>query len=243
MLANPVILTIAAIEFCSGYMRNAIMQWYVIFAKQTGQMEMWIPKNWGLILCVTGILGGVFAGTISDKLFQSRRGPVSAVLYGIMLVGAVVALFTYTTPYLGIVVVAMCTAVVGVHGMLSGTASMDFGGTRNVGVAVGLIDGMVYLGTALQSIVLGAVLPSGDAAKNPANWSNWPIAMVPMAFIGFVFCLRVWNAKPAPRYSTNEATIPTFATDESTAHLTKAGLRSEAGATVTSIAPKINDAR
>jgi MFS transporter, OPA family, glycerol-3-phosphate transporter len=222
MLRNPVIMTIAAIEFCSGFMRNAIMQWYVIFAKQTGQMGAWIPSNWGLILCVAGILGGVFAGTISDKLFQSRRGPVSAVLYGIMTVGGVIALFTYTTPYIGAVVVVMCMAVVGVHGMLSGTASMDFGGSKNVGVAVGLIDGMVYLGTAFQSILLGSILPSGDAAKDPANWTNWPIAMVPVALVGFLFCLKVWNAKPQPK----SAALPgNLSASESEASLEAAGLR------------------
>ena len=35
MLKNPVILTIAGIEFCTGFLRQAIMQWYRTFAKQT----------------------------------------------------------------------------------------------------------------------------------------------------------------------------------------------------------------
>ncbi|HIA03683.1 MAG TPA: MFS transporter, partial [Myxococcales bacterium] len=35
MLKNPVIMTIAGIEFCSGFLRQAIMQWYRTFAKQT----------------------------------------------------------------------------------------------------------------------------------------------------------------------------------------------------------------
>ena len=41
--------------------------------------------------------------------------------------------------------------------MLSGTATMDFGGKRNVGVVVGIIDGCVYLGTSLEHAVLGKV--------------------------------------------------------------------------------------
>ncbi len=199
MFKNPIIMTIAAIEFCSGFLRNAIMQWYVIFAKQTGQMESFVPANWGLLLCVAGIMGGVFAGTISDKVFNSRRGPVSGVLYGIMLVGAISVPFALLSPFLGWVVVFMSLAVIGVHGMLSGTASMDFGGSKNVGVAVGLIDGFVYLGTAAQSLLYAKILPQGDAAKDPANWANWPIAMIPMACIGFFFCLKMWNAKPQPK--------------------------------------------
>jgi len=210
MMTNPVILTIALIEFCSGFLRNSIMQWYIIFAKQTGQMTQFIAANWGMANCVAGILGGVFAGTISDKLFQSRRGPVSTILYAIMFVGAFVAIPFLTSPQLGWVVSFMMLSVIGVHGMLSGTASMDFGGKKNVGVAVGLIDGMVYLGTGLQAIVYGSILPSGDAAKDPANWGNWLYAMIPVAGVGLLLATRVWNAKPGAKNKQ----LPTFAATE-----------------------------
>jgi MFS transporter, OPA family, glycerol-3-phosphate transporter len=209
MLTHPVILTITLVEFCSGFLRNAIMQWYIIFAKQTGIMGQFVPTHWGLLLCVAGIMGGVFAGTISDKVFHSRRGPVSAVLYGIMLAGAVGTLFLLQSPMLGWVVIFMSMAIIGVHGMLSGTASMDFGGRKNVGVAVGLIDGFVYLGTAVQSLLYGTILPEGDAAKNPANWSNWPMAMVPVAAMGLFLALRVWNARPQPKGVTSPANLTT----------------------------------
>jgi OPA family glycerol-3-phosphate transporter-like MFS transporter len=199
MFKSPIIMTIAAIEFCSGFLRNAIMQWYIIFSKQTGISGSFVPSNWGLLLCVAGILGGVFAGTISDRFFHSRRGPVSAVLYGIMLLGGALMIGMVSSPLLGWLVVFMSMAIIGVHGMLSGTASMDFGGKKNVGVAVGLIDGFVYLGTAVQSIVYAKILPNGDAAKDPANWSNWPIAMIPFAAIGLFLAIRIWHAVAHPK--------------------------------------------
>jgi MFS transporter, OPA family, glycerol-3-phosphate transporter len=198
MLSNPVILIILSIEFCSGFLRNAVMQWGRKFGTQTGDTSF-IFDNWGMVLCVSGILGGMFAGVISDKVFDSRRGPVSAVLYGGISLGAIVTFFVLGTPALGWTVAWMTLCVVGVHGMLSGTASMDFGGKKNAGVAVGIIDGAVYLGTAAQSFVLGRVLPSGAEAKVAANWISWPIAMVPLAVIGFVLCTRVWNARPQPK--------------------------------------------
>jgi OPA family glycerol-3-phosphate transporter-like MFS transporter len=194
MFSNPIILTIAMIEFCSGFLRNAIMQWYIIFSKQTGIHGNFVSKNWGLLLCCAGILGGVFAGTISDKFFNSRRGPVSALLYGVMFFGGVAACFMLQSEYLGWLVVFMSMAIIGVHGMLSGTASMDFGGKRNVGTAVGIIDGMVYLGTGVQAMYYGWILPNGDAAKDPTNWQQWPVAMIPVAGIGLFLCLRIWNA-------------------------------------------------
>ncbi|WP_394826367.1 MFS transporter [Pendulispora albinea] len=199
MLRHPVIMTIALVEFCSGYLRNAIMQWYPIMAKETGIAKTFIPAHWGMMTCIAGILGGVFAGLISDRIFHSRRGPVSAVLYGAMLAGTAAMFAALATPLLGWLVVFLSLCIIGVHGMLSGTASMDFGGKKNVGVAVGLIDGFVYLGTAVQAYVLGRVLPKGQDARSPETWWQWPLVMVPAALAGFLLATRVWNAKPKPR--------------------------------------------
>ena len=212
MFSNPIIMTIAGVEFCSGFLRQAIMQWYGSFAKQTdavlGLKSSFVNENWGLLLCIAGITGGVFAGTLSDHLFQSRRGPVAGFLYGLMLTGTIVLTFTYTTPIVGWLVIILSMAVIGVHGMLSGTASMDFGGAKNAGIAVGIIDGFVYLGTGVMSLTYALILPKVEldaagkisgAATDPANWQAWPIAMIPLALIGFLLTLRLWNAKPKPK--------------------------------------------
>jgi OPA family glycerol-3-phosphate transporter-like MFS transporter len=215
MLKNHVILTIIVIEFCSGFLRNAIMHWYLIFSKQTGTIGAFVPSNWGLLLCCAGILGGVFAGTLSDKLFDSRRGPVTAVLYGIILLGSIGSTFLLASPYLGWLMIFMSMAIIGVHGMLSGTASMDFSGKKNVGTAVGLIDGFVYAGTSLEAFVYGHNLPTGEAQKDPNNWGNWPMAMIPLAALGLVLTIRLWNARPTPGAgSRNESKIPVTLTTE-----------------------------
>ena len=130
---------------------------------------------------------------------------MSSVLYLIMLVGAVLML-----PLLGMpvavswIIALMAMAIIGVHGILSGVASQDFGGRLNTGVAVGLIDGFVYLGTAIQDQVYGGVgslLPEKgtEAARLVSNWQAWPIAMVPIAAIGLALSLRLWNARVVVR--------------------------------------------
>ena len=212
MLKNPVILTIAGIEFCTGFLRQAIMQWYRTYAKQTdsvlGLQDSFVYDNWGVFLCCAGILGGVLAGVISDRVFGARRGPVAGLLYGVMFIAAIVLCFTYDTPMVSGLVVFMSMAVIGVHGMLSGTASMDFGGKKNVGVAVGIIDGFVYLGTYVMTRVYKATLPEVQLAAdgsltgpatNPDNWIAWPMAMVPVSLVGALLAIRVWNAKPMPK--------------------------------------------
>jgi len=198
-----------------------------------GLKDTFVYDNWGLLLCCAGILGGVTAGIISDRVFHSRRGPVAFILYAAMLLAAVALVFVYDKSMVGWLVIFMSMAIIGVHGMLSGTASMDFGGRKNVGVAVGIIDGFVYLGTATMSLTYAIVLPKEEfatvettvettaasladgastacaalsgpgqivgPATDPANWIAWPVAMVPMALIGAVLAIRVWNAKPGAK--------------------------------------------
>jgi OPA family glycerol-3-phosphate transporter-like MFS transporter len=205
MLRNPVILTIALIELCSGFLRQGILKWSGDFARGVGAAGSYVNAHWGMVSCIAGITGGMFAGVISDHLFQSRRSPVSTLLYLIMLVGAVAMIPLLGAPVaVSWIVALMAMAIIGVHGMLSGVASQDFGGRLNAGVAVGLIDGFVYLGTALQDQVYGgygSLLPEKGtpAAKLVTSWQAWPIAMVPVAAIGLWLSIRLWNARVVVR--------------------------------------------
>ncbi|MEO8874427.1 MAG: MFS transporter, partial [Polyangiaceae bacterium] len=198
MLRDPIILTIALVEFCSGYLRDSITQWYNKFAAATGHIGF-VTHHFGMLTCTAGIAAGVVAGIISDRVFNSRRGPVATVLYIALLCSTLVMLALLTSPALGFIAIGIFMFVIGVHGMLSGTASMDFGGKKNAGVAVGIIDGFVYFGVATSAKVLGWVLPTGDAAKAASNWWTWPVVMTPVAVIGLVLASRLWNAKPKPQ--------------------------------------------
>jgi OPA family glycerol-3-phosphate transporter-like MFS transporter len=199
MFSNRVIWTIVAIEFCSGFLRQAVMKWGRSYAKGLGDLDHYVFSKWGLITCMAGILGGVFAGFISDHVFQSRRGPVASVLYSGLLLGSLVALASLGSPLVGWSVAFMSLCVIGVHGMLSGTASMDFGGRKGAGIATGIIDGFVYLGSGTQAFIYGRLLPKDADAKLVENWRAWPGVMIPVALIGLVLCTRVWNAKPPSR--------------------------------------------
>jgi MFS transporter, OPA family, glycerol-3-phosphate transporter len=201
LLSNRIIVTIALIEACSGFLRQGILKWWRDFAVGVHAQSTFVYYHWGMVSCIAGITGGMFGGIISDHLFQSRRTPVAAVLYGVMLAGSVAIL-----PALGVpvavswIIATMAMAIIGVHGMLSGTASADFGGLRNVGVAVGLIDGFVYLGTAVQDFTYGNTLPEkGTAASHQiSSWYAWPGFMIPVAVVGLLLASKVWGARARP---------------------------------------------
>jgi sugar phosphate permease len=217
-------------------------------------------------------------------VFQSRRGPVAAILYIGVIIGSIALLVVYTTSvkYLtitgnniaglslligglvaafngtknthrtiqatgytiavigllflfnmigedlaevklspsGVIAILISMCVIGVHGMLSGTASMDFGGKKNVGIAVGIIDGFVYLGTGVMSLTYGVALPKEEFKEvvvdgetksvltgpvtDPNNWTFWPISMIIVGVVGFLLATRVWNAKPKGKAKVND---------------------------------------
>lgn len=354
LLTNPIILTVAAIEFCTGVLRNGVMHWFPIYAREVWALEKthhlvngswsnrglivamfvvaaisgvlaskakgarrgslavfaglaflapFVQGGWGGILFIAGVIGGNVAGWVSDLFFQSRRGPAAGGLYAFLALCTAAMIVTLApptsqvawadpasglkegdrvvsiagkpiegwadvrtaiacwpaqcdksgwdperctcsskipagpppdrsaartiparvvrdgaetdvalpdpapvmragdqrmikarpmlplSPYaLGALVFFVSLCVIGTHGLLSGTATIDFGGRKAAATAGGLIDGCVYLGTGLQSLALGFL--------TTRSWSYWPPFLVPFAVVGFVLCLRIWNAKP-----------------------------------------------
>lgn len=196
IFTNKVIIIVGLIEFCTGVLRNGVMHWFPIYSKEQIKLvpesasiwDFWL-NNWGIILAIAGASGGMLAGWMSDKFFGSRRAPVAGILYTSILAATIVMVFSLNNPLiLGILVASISVSVIGTHGMLSGTATMDFGGRKAAGTAVGLIDGLVYLGTGVQSISLGYITSS--------NWAFWPVFLIPFAAIGIFFTITIWNAFP-----------------------------------------------
>ncbi|MCX6944899.1 MAG: MFS transporter [Opitutales bacterium] len=192
VFGNPVMLMIAGVELTSGVLRNGIMQWYTIFAhdvKQPGAEG--ILANWGLLLCVFGIVGGFAGGLISDKYFQSRRGPPAALLSSFMLMmAAVMAMTLFSLPLVvGLAALLIVAAVTGVHSLMSGTAAADFGGRKATATCSGIVDGCVYLGSGVQSVCVGYL--SGR------SWRWWPIFLMPFALMGALIAWRIWHELPA----------------------------------------------
>jgi OPA family glycerol-3-phosphate transporter-like MFS transporter len=198
IFTNRVIITVGMIEFCTGVLRNGVMHWFPIFAKEqltanqgyAVEWAFWL-NNWGLILMLAGASGGMLAGWMSDKLFGSRRAPVAGILYTLLLAAVIgMTLSLWSRPLqLGLLASVVSVAVIGTHGMLSGTATMDFGGRRAAGTAVGLIDGLVYLGTGVQSLSLGFI--------TTWNWQFWPVFLIPFAVAGIALTTRIWQAIPS----------------------------------------------
>jgi OPA family glycerol-3-phosphate transporter-like MFS transporter len=193
---SPLMLLLGGVELTAGVLRNGIMQWYTIFAKQVPQVGAeWFSHNWGLLLCLFGIVGGFAGGLISDKFFQSRRGPPAALFSAFMLMmAAVMAMTLFSLPWLvGFSALLIVAAVTGVHSLMSGTAAADFGGRKATATCSGIVDGAVYMGSTIQSFAVGYLTDPGFSGH---SWQWWPIFLIPFAFIGGIVAWRLWYALP-----------------------------------------------
>jgi OPA family glycerol-3-phosphate transporter-like MFS transporter len=191
VFTNPVMLTIAVAEFCTGLVRHGFEQWFPRYMIEAQHLTLDSPifQKGALAVVCAGILGAFAAGTMSDWVFKSRRTPVAFVGY-ILQIGCLAVI--WAAPSLSAVMVAFVVnsfAISIVHSMLSGTASMDFGGKKAAATACGLFDGMQYLGGAFVGVGMGWLLEK-------FGWGVWGPSMIGFSLIGGVLMLLLWNAKP-----------------------------------------------
>lgn len=215
VFTSRLMLLIAVIELTSGVLRNGILQWYTIFTHEVPQPGAeYFQKNWGFLLCICGIIGGFSGGLISDKLFQSRRGPPAAMLCGLTLALTVVlTLYLFRSPVVvAVAALVVASAIIGVHSLMSGTAAADFGGRKATATCSGIVDGFVYLGSGIQSLCIGFLTPKDHTATvgeqlvptffsfselSGRSWYWWPVFLMPFALLGMIIAWIIWHELPA----------------------------------------------
>ncbi len=193
VVMHPVIRVIMAAEFCTGFVRQGLLLYMTEFLVEVhlqpvgNSVHFWTANG----ITIGGIVGGITCGLLSDRIFQSRRPPVAFIFY----LGQIVCIFLLGrvpvgSPILAALMIGLsCMFIFGVHGMLSGTASADFGGKKAAASAAGILDGVQYVASGLTGFGLGWVLKK-------YHWEAWTWSLIPFAAMGAVLMLFVWNAKP-----------------------------------------------
>ena len=194
IFTNPVIITLTLSEFCTGFVRQGLMLWFVPFLKEVHGIEhgtaLFSVATSGIT--VGGICGGLLCGYLSDHWFQSRRPPVAFIFYLGQIVSLLILGHVRSPAPAAFMIGFTCMWIFGVHGMLSGTASMDFGGTKAASTVAGILDGVQYLASGLTGFLLGHLLDKW-------GWGAWTWMIIPFSAIGALLMTRLWNENPLKR--------------------------------------------
>jgi OPA family glycerol-3-phosphate transporter-like MFS transporter len=187
-------LIIAVAEFCTGFVRKGFEEWFPRYMQEAHKLELDAPifQRGAMAVVLAGIAGAFVAGYMSDWVFKSRRTPVAFIGYAIQIgcLGVI-----WWAPNLTAIIWAFALnslAISMVHSMLSGTASMDFGGKRAAASAAGMFDGMQYVGGAFVGFGMGLLL-------DRYGWGSWAPSMIGFSAAGAVLMLVLWNARPIHR--------------------------------------------
>ena len=109
------------------------------------------------ILYLAGSVGAIFAGWMSDKVFQSRRAPIAAIM--LFLLGMSAWLFPQIPVEMWMLSLLCLMAIgfmtYGPHILIVASAPMDYRTRKAASSATGFIDGVGYIGAALTGILSG----------------------------------------------------------------------------------------
>jgi OPA family glycerol-3-phosphate transporter-like MFS transporter len=205
VFTHPILVTIALAEFCTGFVRQGLLLYFTEFLAEvhhvaTGTLLYGIA---GAGVTVGGIAGGLLCGVLSDKAFSSRRPPVAFIFYICQAFSLLALGFAPNGEIAAVMIAVCCMFIFGVHGMLTGTASMDFGGKKAAASASGMLDGIQYVASGFTGFGLGWVIQhyGWDGTPftpgyNSGNAWVWVCSLIPFSLIGALLMTRIWHAQP-----------------------------------------------
>ena len=190
VIRNPVVLLLALVYFCLKPVRYALLFWG----------PKYVHERLGAGMAESGLLSGMFefagpfsivaAGLVSDRLFGTRRMPVSIIC---MLLLGVMLLFLDDLPrsrwilagslfLLGLLTYAP-------DALISAVAPVDFGTQKGASTASGFINGAGSLGA-----IIGGTVPGFFADQ--WGWQGVFTLLAGAVFMAALLLLPKWNALP-----------------------------------------------
>jgi MFS transporter, OPA family, sugar phosphate sensor protein UhpC len=193
MLADPLVWAIAVGAAFSKIIRYSFLYWLPLYLTQKIHYSVSEAGYTSSIYEFVGFGGAVLAGYCSDKLMQSRRLPVVAIMFWGLALACWIHPWMAATGRLGL---AVSIALIGIMNfgpdtLLQGAASQDAGARWGVGTASGFISGFGSVGQIFSPYLVAYV-----AGKY--GWDSLFYWFVILAAIGGALMALGWN-REVPR--------------------------------------------
>jgi OPA family glycerol-3-phosphate transporter-like MFS transporter len=192
IFANPTMWFFTGAMMATGLIRHSIEQWAPSYFTEihhvASDSKVYLIAFAGQV--IIGIFGAYVLGYISDHYFQSRRGPVTSIAYFMQAILLIIFALVKPGPWVAaILLMVLYFFLNGCHGLIAGTASMDFGGRKAAATAAGMLDGSQYLVGSLTGVGTGWLL-------DKFGWDAWAWSIVIFALIAGVLMACRWRALP-----------------------------------------------
>jgi OPA family sugar phosphate sensor protein UhpC-like MFS transporter len=195
VLQNRMVWYLGAVYFLVKPTRYLLLFWSPVYiAERLGTDTLqsgWLSGMFDL----AGPIGTLVGGIMSDKLFRSKRMPVSVL--ALFCLAALMVVFPFvplSRAGMGTGMFAMGFLVFIPDSLISGTAAIDFGTKKGASTANGLINGMGSLGQ-----MLGVLLPGSIESLLGKGQNIWPAIFVGLGIslaLGGLMLAPLWNRLP-----------------------------------------------
>lgn len=199
VLKNPLVWTLA---FASAFMyisRYAINGWGVLFLQEAKGFTLATATQIISINALLGVIGTIFSGWISDRLFKgSRNAP--AFLFGVLnTLSLCLFLYSGSNIYMNMLSMILFGTAIGVLiCFLGGLMAVDIVPRNASGAALGVVGIASYIGAGLQDIISGWLIDSNKSVVDGIdvyNFNQVGIFWIAASVISFLLVLVVWKSK------------------------------------------------
>lgn len=187
VFTNKLVWYVGMANLCLYIPRMGVMTWAPTFLKEHKGVTL-ILAGWQLASFeIAGLLGGILAGWLSDKVCGGRRGPVGTI-YLALLAGAMFMLKATPQGYAWFDTITLFLSGFLVYGpqVLVGIAATDFASKKAAGVATGFTGTLAYAGAAITGVPLGMIV-------DHYGWDGGFVLFIGASLLGSFFFALTWR--------------------------------------------------
>lgn len=200
VLRNPAIWILALSSAFMYISRYAVNSWGVFYLEAQKGYSTLDASFIISISSVCGIVGTVFSGVISDRLFGGRRN-VPALIFGLLNVVALCLFLLVPGVHFWLDAVAMVLFGLGIGVLicfLGGLMAVDIAPRNASGAALGVVGIASYIGAGLQDVMSGVLIEGNKSMIDGVEvydftYINW--FWIGSALLSVLLALFVWNAR------------------------------------------------
>jgi OPA family sugar phosphate sensor protein UhpC-like MFS transporter len=199
ILAIPAVWILAISSALMYVTRYAINSWGVLYLQEARGYSLTEAASLLAINTVTGIVGAVAFGYISDKFFKARRPPVN-LIFGIMEIAGLLLVF-FGPNNVWVLSIGLALFGLGLTGLVTsvgGLFATDICPKRVSGAALGAIGVFSYLGAAVQENISGHLIEAGmktiDGVKH-YDFGPSILFWVGCSVVSLILATTLWNVK------------------------------------------------
>ena len=200
VLRNPAIWILALSSAFMYISRYAVNSWGVFYLEAQKGYDTLDASFIISISSVCGIVGTVFSGLLSDKLFRGSRN-VPALILGLMNVIALCVFLLVPGVHFWLDVIAMILFGLGIGALicfLGGLMAVDIAPRNASGAALGVVGIASYIGAGIQDVMSGLLIEGNKHIVNGVKVYDFTAInyfWIGAALLSVLLATLVWNAK------------------------------------------------